>query len=99
MNEVSVKCDGNLPSFTWDRHHNSYFGVPILIIQFPDGGDDDSALLRIFNPISAGNGETVDSCIFNGRLQDESDVYVTLTGGCPFQDTFEVKAIFNFGIT
>ena len=33
----------------------------------------------------------VDKCIFVGTLRDESDVTVTLTGGCPFDESFEVK--------
>jgi hypothetical protein len=33
----------------------------------------------------------VDPCIFEGWLQNESNVYVTLTGGCPYEDSFEVN--------
>jgi hypothetical protein len=32
----------------------------------------------------------IDKCIFTGYLRDESDVYVTLTGGCPFDKTFDI---------
>jgi hypothetical protein len=34
--------------------------------------------------------ESIDSCIFSGFLRNESDVAVTITGGCPFQNSFEV---------
>ena len=32
-----------------------------------------------------------DQCIFKGFLRDEPEAGVTLTGGCPFQNSFEVK--------
>ena len=55
---------------------------------------DDDALLARYNPIlSSEPGEDVDNCIFRGWLKNESSVSVALSGGCPFSDTFEVKAI------
>ena len=55
---------------------------------------DDAALLARYNPIlSSEPGEDVDNCIFRGWLKNESSVSVALSGGCPFSDTFEVKAI------
>jgi hypothetical protein len=35
--------------------------------------------------------ENIDKCIFNGFLRDEPMVYVTLTGGCPFDNKFDVS--------
>jgi hypothetical protein len=86
----SVVSNDVLPSFTWDSAHNSSYGVPQLIIHFPDGGANDAALLNWFNPIPAEHHGTVDDCIFMGHLRDER-VAVTLTGGCPFSNTFEVR--------
>jgi hypothetical protein len=46
-----------------------------------------------FNPIPRGRNEKeedIDGCIFDGFLRTEDKVYVTLTGGCPFEDSFEV---------
>jgi hypothetical protein len=72
----------------------SPFGVPILRIVFNDGRPDDSALLKQFNPIPKGSNEdeeSIDRCIFEGFLKNEEKVYVTLTGGCPFENSFEVN--------
>ena len=65
-----------------------------MAIHFHDGQPDDIALLKYDNPIPKGADEdedSIDKCIFGGYLLRESDVYVTLTGGCPFEDTFEVR--------
>ena len=65
-------------------------------IHFHDGKPDDVALLKRFNPIARGANEKeedIDKCIFNGYLQHESNVYVTMTGGCPFEDSFEVSQL------
>jgi hypothetical protein len=54
---------------------------------------DDVAILSKVNPIpqtSLESDNDVDDCIFVGHLRDESGVRVTLTGGCPFQYSFEV---------
>ena len=61
-------------------------------ITFPDNGDDDFAILQRFNPIPLRPTERaadVDGCIFHRFLENESDVYVTVTG-CPESDAFEV---------
>jgi hypothetical protein len=66
------------------------------LCRFPDGGDDDAALLKRVNPIPLGWDEKesdLDGCIFIGNLRDESDVAVTLTGGCPFERKFEVRLL------
>jgi len=49
--------------------------------------------LKSFNPLPIQKGEKeseIDKCIFVGHLRDEPDVYVSLTGGCPFEEKFEV---------
>jgi hypothetical protein len=51
------------------------------------------AELKEFNPIPRRpheNAADVDRCIFDGFLRNEDRVYVTVTGGCPFENTFEV---------
>ena len=61
-------------------------------IKFQDGGDDDFALLRKFNPIPIGpteRSESVDDCIYNGFLSKEEDVHVTVTG-CAMSDNYQV---------
>jgi hypothetical protein len=89
-----VLCERGLPTFTWDGSSVSRDGaVPILIIGFPDGGSDDSAILKPVNPIPIDPNELgtfVDSCIFIGFLLNDPEVTVTLTG-CPFQYNFEVS--------
>ena len=65
-----------------------------MAIHFHDGRPDDIALLKLFNPIPKGaneDEESIDKCIFSGKLLLEKDVSVTLTGGCPFEDTFDVR--------
>jgi hypothetical protein len=52
--------------------------------------------LKQFNPIPRQQMEeedSIDKCIFNGHLRDEPTVYVTLTGGCPFDKDFDVRMI------
>jgi len=68
-------------------------GVPLLVIDFHDGKPYDVAELKQFNPIPRMKHEaeeSIDNCIFQGRLRDEPKVFVTLTGGCPFDTSFEV---------
>ena len=68
-----------------------------MAIHFHDGKPDDIALLNQYNPIPRQNYETeesIDNCIFRGNLLLEPEVSVVLTGGCPFEDTFEVHIIF-----
>jgi hypothetical protein len=38
-------------------------------------------------PEASGSDE---SCIFHGYLKNEPEAYVTMTGGCPFENSFEV---------
>jgi hypothetical protein len=57
---------------------------------------DDVAELKQFNPIPKTLQEKdvdIDHCIFDGFLRNENRVYVTITGGCPFEDTFEVHFV------
>ena len=95
---MSVSCIQtdvpSLPSFVWIGDVQSE-EVPLLKITFPDGGDDDFALLQHFNPIPIGpteRSETVDSCIFHGYLLNEKDVYVTITG-CPISNSYQVTNV------
>ena len=83
-----------VPKFSWDPVQLSSDGIPLLNVDFFDGKKSDSILLTRYNPIPLEDFEKdgdVDHCIFNGYLKDDPDVYVTLTGGCPFDDNFEVK--------
>ena len=91
----TVLCQSGLPTFKWDETSVSTVGeVPLLIVGFPDGGDDDSAILKSVNPIPIGSHEAaidVDPCIYIGYLLNDPEVTVTLTGGCSLEDSFEVK--------
>ena len=40
------------------------------------------------------NESEMDKCIFRGFLRDDPTVFATMTGGCPFEASFEVKLIF-----
>jgi hypothetical protein len=40
-----------------------------------------------FPEVSASNN----SCIYHGYLKAEPEVYVTMSGGCPYEKSFEVK--------
>ncbi len=83
-------------------------GVPLLKITYPSGPEDvDYAhLKRFFNPmgsnnVKGGKRRMLDNCIFHGNLEFETDVYVTLTSGCPYENSFEVckqitAILFNF---
>ena len=84
------------PTFTWFGDSSSDQN-PYLKITFPDGGEDDVAILMRFNPIPLApheRSEDLDSCIFHGYLEKEKNVYVTVTG-CPFSDTFQVDHLFD----
>jgi len=83
-----------VPTFTWLHRQFSPDGVPLLSINFHDGKPDDVAVLKQINPIPRQpkeREENIDNCIFGGFLQMETTVYVTLTGGCPFEDNFEIQ--------
>ncbi len=85
-----------MPTFTWLEDQFSPDGIPLLSINFHDGKPNDVAVLKQFNPIprqQMEREEDIDKCIFNGHLRDESTVYVTLTGGCPFDKDFDVRMI------
>jgi hypothetical protein len=57
-------------------------GIPLLWISF--SGFEDFAVLSRYNQ--------VDECIFSGFLKNEEDYSkVVLTGGCPGDDSFEVR--------
>ena len=71
-------------------------GIALLGVDFHDGKNPDAFLLESFNPFSqlkGENGSEMDICIFRGYLRDEPTVFATLTGGCPFEDSFEVRLI------
>ena len=87
----------NVPTFSWLEDQFSPEGVPLLSINFHDGKPNDVAILEPFTPIPRkfkGHDEKIDKCIFRGHLRDEPRVYVTLTGGCPFSENFDVSKIF-----
>ena len=91
---LAACTEGSVPTFSWIENSYSADGVPHLSVDFHDGRPNDVALLKQYNPITKQANEleeNIDKCIFNGHLQDESNVYVTLTGGCPFESNFDVR--------
>ena len=83
----------SVPTFSWLHDESSPTGVPLLSVDFHDGTAADVAVLKQINPIARRpheKEEDIDQCIFDGFLKNEDKVYVTLTGGCPFEDTFQV---------
>ena len=83
-----------IPSFSWLPSAGKLDGFVHLAIHFNDGKPDDIALLKRYNPIPMQPGEReedVDKCIFTGNLLYEHNVVVTLTGGCPFELSFDVS--------
>ena len=98
-----VSCDTRIPTFTWQKERFSPEGVPLLNVNFHDGKPADVVVFKHLNPIERQESESedkIDRCIFAGFLRDESATYVVLTGGCPFEDSFEVwvltKSIFPY---
>jgi hypothetical protein len=90
---IAGEHEDHLPSFMWDPVEKSDDGIPLLHIRFPDGGPSDVAHLKRFNPIAKlerEKEEDIDNCIFNGFLRDGGNS-VVLTGGCPFEDNFEMS--------
>lgn len=80
-------CASGVPTFSWLQSPQ-----PVLKITYPNG-QSDIAILKNFNPIpvqSYEREEDVDTCIYDGYLANESDVYVTLTG-CAHTDTFNIQ--------
>ena len=89
-----VTCQNGVPTFEWVQDKFSPSGVPLLSINFHDGQPNDVAILRQFNPIAKSlneKEEDIDNCIFDGFFENEEKVYVTLTGGCPFEESFDVS--------
>jgi len=62
-----------------------------LKIGFSDGGIDDFAVLEPFGANSRQFETDPKNCIFSGYLLEDSNVSVTIAGGCPFDDSFEVS--------
>ena len=83
-----------LPSFEWADDHSG--ALPLLKITFPDGKEDDFAVLKHFDIIPVGRNQDPakkDNCIYDGYLTNEKEVYVTLTGGCAYSDSFDVRTV------
>ena len=96
ITEGFPKNNGN-PSFEWIGKPSSDEALK-LKISFPDGGEDDVAVLQRFNPIPVGpaeRAEDIDNCIFHGYLLNEDGIYVTVTG-CPNSRSLEVFLIISF---
>lgn len=90
-----VASQTSLPTFQWLNEFAPFSTVPLLKISFPDGNQDDFAILKSYNPVPVGvneREEDVDPCIFEGHLLNEPDTQITLTG-CPFTMNFEVDCI------
>ena len=86
--------EGPIPSFSWLKVPGAPEGAAHLAINFNDGKPGDIAILESYNPIpkqANEREEDIDHCIFKGKLVNESSVHVSLTGGCPFEDSFEVS--------
>ena len=90
---LSVDSTANVPKFSWSQEGCSRDGIAHLNVIFPDSDITDIAILSPANPIPRQAEELdqdVDNCIFTGFLRDEPDSVITLTGGCPFEDSYEV---------
>jgi hypothetical protein len=82
-----------VPTFSWVHDQTSEDGVPLLSVNFHDGKPSDVIAFKQINPIPKQpkeSEEKIDQCIFGGYMRLEPTVYVTLTGGCPFEHNFEV---------
>jgi hypothetical protein len=67
--------------------------IPLLSITFADGSEDVAVLIR-YNPIPIEKDEfrsEVDQCIFKGFLRNDPSSEVTMAGGCPGEDSFDVR--------
>jgi hypothetical protein len=96
-----------LPEFIWSKE-TSRNGIPHLKVKFFDGGQDDVVVLDPWNPLPAEtrpdsvksrpdpvkSRSDPDSCVFKGHLKSEPGSSVIVTGGCPGEDSFEVKSTF-----
>ena len=88
-----MSCDTRVPTFNWQKEGFSPEGVPLLTVNFHDGKPSDVVIFKQLNPIARQASESedkIDRCIFAGFLRHESTADVVLTGGCPFEDSFEV---------
>jgi hypothetical protein len=87
---VATSFGTKTPTFSWIQKPE-----PVLAITYPNGLSD-VAVLKNYNPIPVQSNERqedIDTCIYDGYLSNEIDVYVTLTG-CAHTDTFNVRVIF-----
>jgi len=94
----SVDLNAPVPEFSWSSEGCSSSGVAHLSVKFPGSSTADVAILTPANPIPKQPDELhedVDRCIFSGFLQNEQDSQITITGGCPFENSFEVSIIFK----
>jgi hypothetical protein len=67
----------------------------LIQIRIPPIRERQYARLRPFNPFaskSLPDSLEVDHCTFEGHLENDPDSYVTVTEGCPGEDSFEVKS-------
>jgi hypothetical protein len=80
----------DIPSFSWSTSKKSPSGIPLLNIMIPN--EDPDVALFSYSSLSDHENSNTD-CILEGYLRDESDVFVTLTGGCPFSNSFEVSCL------
>ncbi len=68
-----------------------------LRVKFPDGGEDDMAILTPLDIAAGRSSQDVDndnSCVLAGNLLHDSSVMVTVAGPCPLEDSYEVKSYF-----
>jgi hypothetical protein len=75
-------------SFSWLKDRFSATGIPLLKVALPNDGK--SALIHLKQFEQNDQRKTEVSCIFQGNLEDDPKSYVVLTGGCPFENNFEV---------
>lgn len=61
----------------------------LIEIRIPPIRERQYAQLQRFYPTDWQN-DAIDDCIFDGKLEGDPESYVTVTGGCPGDDNFEV---------
>ena len=99
---IRNKNGGNLPSFKWARSasrvNNSTALTSKLVVIFPDGGDDDYAMLipaptrptkEKYDTIVTKEEECAID-VWEGELQNEKPTVSIAVNGCPGSDTFDV---------
>lgn len=81
--------DAEKLSFSWLENKS---GLPILNVKFPDNGRTAKIYLKRYEPFRFRNEKADEkkNCIFEGRLENELDSQVMVTGACPFENNFEV---------